>query len=110
MATQTTNLNLTKPGGDEDAMIIDINDNMDKIDAAVAGGNITVSIEGLSALPRIVTNSAITANHQVVSAFLSNQDAMADDDWTYQTGSGSITIYGTISGETDLSIYLAKIY
>lgn len=37
MASQTTNLHLKKPGLDDDALITDINNNMDIIDSAVAG-------------------------------------------------------------------------
>lgn len=44
MATYTTNLNLKKPGTSEDALIQDINDNMDKIDGkAIFGAGTAIS-------------------------------------------------------------------
>lgn len=44
MSTQTTNLNLVKPGDNDALDIADINDNMDTLDAAV--GAVDVSTDG----------------------------------------------------------------
>lgn len=44
MSTQTTNLNLVKPGDNNALDIADINDNMDTLDAAV--GAVDVSTDG----------------------------------------------------------------
>lgn len=109
MATSTTNLNLTKPAGTEDASVLDINSNMDKIDAAVGRNNLLVTFSSISALPQTISNSKITANHVVVNAEFSNPAAQASD-WSYTTSAGSITITGTISGTTTVYVHLSEVY
>jgi hypothetical protein len=109
MASYTTNLNLKKPGTDEDALILDINNNMDAIDSAIGAECIFITISNLSALPHTVTNSKITANHRVVDMVLSNTSAQPSD-WSYSTASGTLTISGTISAATNVFIQLAKSY
>lgn len=56
----TTNLNLKKPSLDDDALIADINDNMDKVDAAVQAGSEAIAIVSLGN-----THGAIDAGQYV---------------------------------------------
>ena len=109
MATQTTNLQLTKPEGTEDGSVLVINANSEKIDAAFGRNNVFISISNLSSLPHTVTNTKITANHRVVNMILSN-NAAQPSDWSYSTSTGSITLSGTISGTTNVYLCLAEYY
>lgn len=105
----TTNIGLTKPAGTADAEIGVINNNMDTIDAAFGRNNLFVSISNLSALPYTYSNSKITAKHRVVNMVLSNTAAQPSD-WSYSSAAGSITISGTISGTTNVYLYLAEVF
>lgn len=109
VATSTTNLGLTKPAGAEDAKVLDINSNSDKIDAAFGRNNVFVSVTSLSSLPYTISNSKITANHRVVNAILSNT-LCQPSDWSYSTSAGSVTVSGTISGTTNLYLCLCEFY
>ena len=109
MATTTTNLGLTKPEGEENGSVLDINANSDKIDAAFGRNNVFLTISNLSALPHTATNSKITANHRVVNAVFTNP-AAAPSDWSYTTSAGSITLSGTMSGTTTVYLCLAEFY
>lgn len=109
MATSTTNIGLTKPAGGEDLLLSDINGNSDKIDTVIGRNNVFISISNLSALPYTAGNSRITANHRVVNMVLSNA-AAAPSDWTYTTTNGSVTLSGTISGTTNVFLYLSEFY
>ena len=109
MATTTTNLGLTKPEGEENGSVLDINANSDKIDAAFGRNNVFLTISNLSALPHTATNSKITTNHRVVNCILSNT-AVQPSDWTYTTAAGSITLSGTMSGTSTVYLYLAEFY
>lgn len=105
----TTNLALIKPDGDDDASVLDINSNMDTLDAAIGRNNLFFSVSNLSSLPHTITNTAITTRHRVVNCVLSNTLAQPSD-WSYSTSAGSITISGTISGTTNVYLNLAEVY
>lgn len=66
---------------------------------------IKVSVSSFSSLPQTVTDSRIKANDEVVHSVLSNP-GVQEDDWTVATSAGSLTISGTISGTTSLTLYL----
>lgn len=68
---------------------------------------IKVSTASFSSLPQTINNSKITANHEVINSVLSNPSAITSDI-TWTTASGSITLSGTISGSTTITLYLAK--
>ena len=106
---ETSNLKLKKPAGDEDASIVQINWNSDTIDAAFGRNNIYVSVSNLSALPFTYSNSKITAKHRVVNMVLSNTEAQ-QSDWSYSTSAGSVTLSGTISGSTNVFLYMSEFY
>lgn len=65
-----------------------------------------VDVSAFSSLPQTVSNNAITADHVVVNSVLGTPSAQTGD-WTVTTSAGSLTIAGTISGSTTLTLYLA---
>lgn len=75
-------------------------------DIEILGGVLQVDIASFSSLPQTVSNSAITADHVVVNSVLGTPSAQTGD-WTVTTSDGSLTVSGTISGSTTLTLYLA---
>ena len=67
MATYTTNLNLKKPALDDDALITDINSNMDTLDTAVTADRSSLDAlrDGLAIVSDGDTHIAITAGQWV---------------------------------------------
>lgn len=62
----------------------------------------------ISALPVTISDTAIETDMVVINAVLSNPAAQTND-WTVNTyTAGQATISGTISGTTDLTLYLMK--
>ena len=106
MATSTSYLSLSKPGDSEHWDVSKYNGNMDKIDAGVKKAVIKkVSKSSVSSLPTSISNSDITADMECVKAVLSNPAAQRSE-WTVTTAAGSVTISGTISGTTNITLYL----
>ena len=66
-----------------------------------------ITTDTISSLPHTYSNTKIKANHVVVDAQLSNPYAQASD-WTVTTANGSMTISGSISGSTTLTVKLTK--
>lgn len=60
----------------------------------------------VASLPTTISDEDIKANHEVINAVLSNPNAQAGD-WTVTTSAGSAVISGSISGTTDITLYLA---
>lgn len=60
-----------------------------------------------SSLPQTLSNANITADHIVMESILSNPSAQTSD-WTVTTSAGSLTISGSISGTTTITLYLLK--
>lgn len=58
-------------------------------------------------LPITLFDSKITDSHVVVESVLSNPTAQTSD-WTVTTSNGSVTIDGTISGDTNITLILDK--
>lgn len=67
---------------------------------------IVITSSSFSSLPQTITDSSITANHVVINSVLSNPSAQTGD-WTVTTSNGSLTISGSISGTTTVTLYLA---
>lgn len=65
----------------------------------------TITLSAVSALPFTHTNPSIMAEHKVVHSVMSNPSAQTSD-WTVTTEAGSLTISGTISGSTDITLDL----
>lgn len=68
---------------------------------------LVITTSSFSSLPQTITNSSITSNMVVVNSVLSNPSAQTDD-WTVSTSDGSLTISGSISGSTTLTLYLLE--
>ena len=66
-----------------------------------------VSKSSVSSLLTIITNSAITSDMECIHCVLSNPSAQTGD-WTVTTSNGSLTISGSISGTTNITLYLAE--
>ena len=66
-----------------------------------------VTKSSVSSLSTTITNSLITSNMEVVHSVLSNPSAQTGD-WTVTTSDGSLTITGSISGTTNITLYLAE--
>ena len=60
-----------------------------------------------SSLPQTITNANITSDHVVINSVLSNPSAQTDD-WTVTTSNGSLSISGSISGSTTITLYLMR--
>lgn len=69
-------------------------------------GIIVVSSATFTSLPQTITYADITSEHVAVNWMLTNPSAQTGD-WTVTTSNGSVTIDGTISGSTAITLYLA---
>jgi hypothetical protein len=75
--------------------------------AAVKLETLIVSISSVSSLPVTANNSDIESDMVVINSELSDPSAQISD-WTVTTASGSLTISGSISGTTNIKLYLTK--
>jgi hypothetical protein len=66
-----------------------------------------ITTDTFSSLPYTYSNTKIKAHHVVVDSQLSNPSAQTSD-WTVTTANGSMTISGSISGATTLTVKLTK--
>ena len=66
---------------------------------------LVIDVPSISSLPITVTDARIEKDHVVMNSILSNPSAQTDD-WTVNTSDGSLSINGSISGSTDLTLYL----
>lgn len=67
---------------------------------------LVITSSSFSSLPQTISNTAITESHVVINSVLSNPSAQTGD-WTVTTSNGSLTISGSISGSTTVTLYLA---
>lgn len=65
-----------------------------------------VTVPSFSSLPLTISNANITSNHVEMKTVFSNPSAQTSD-WTVTTSAGSLTISGSMSGSTSLTMYLA---
>lgn len=75
------------------------------LDSVVAKCLVLTS-SSFSSLPQTITNANITSDMVVINSVLSNPSAQTGD-WTVTTSDGSLTISGSISGTTTVTLYLA---
>lgn len=68
---------------------------------------IVVNMGTVSSLPKTVSNAKITADHVVIQAELGTPSAQTGD-WTVTTSAGSVTLSGTISGSTTVTLVLGN--
>lgn len=69
-------------------------------------GVVEITQSSVSSLPITISDSRILAKHKVVNSALSNPSAQMGD-WTVTTSAGSLTISGSISGTTDITLDLS---
>lgn len=74
---------------------------------SVEGKCLVLTTSAFSSLPQTIINSSISVDHVVVNSVLSNPSAQTGD-WTVTTWNGSVTIRGSISGSTTITLYLMK--
>lgn len=72
-----------------------------------ANGVLVINTNSFNSLPQIVSNTNITSSHVVVNSVLSNPSAQTSD-WQVETETGKLTLTGSISGDTTITLYLAK--
>lgn len=81
---------------------------INEVDAHAAKNEcLMLTVSGISSLSKTVSNSNIASDMVVVNSTFSNPAAQTGD-WTVTTGTGTLTISGTISGTTDVTLYLMK--
>ncbi len=68
---------------------------------------LVVSCGTISSLPSTINDDDITEDMVVVNQTL-GAPAAQTGDWTVSTSNGSLTISGSISGSTTLTLYLSK--
>lgn len=68
---------------------------------------LVVNMGTVSSLPKTVSNAKITADHVVIQAELGTPTAQTGD-WTVTTSAGSVTLSGTISGSTTVTLVLGN--
>ena len=66
-----------------------------------------VTQSSVSTLPKTITDSRITADMEVLHSVLSNPSAQTGD-WTVTTYGGYLTITGSVSGTTNITLYLTE--
>ena len=66
---------------------------------------LVIEVASFSSLPQTVTNKNITSDMVVTNSVLGTPSAQTGD-WTVTTANGSLTIAGSISGSTTLTLYL----
>ena len=110
MSSSTTKFGLTKQAGDENQSLPILNQNLDKIDQEINKSRpLPLSKSSVSSLPTTITDSRITATMICPPGGmrLSNPSAQRSD-WTISTAAGSVTISGTISGTTNIYLWLEE--
>ena len=68
---------------------------------------VVVSTNSISALPTTLNHASITNDMVVIKSILGTPSAQTSE-WSITTGTGQLSISGTISGRTSLTLYLAK--
>lgn len=68
---------------------------------------LVLTSSSFSSLPQTITNANITSDMVVINSVLSNPSAQTGD-WTVTTSNGSLSISGSISGSTTITLYLMR--
>lgn len=100
----------TYASGTVGAAIGTVSANIDTVSAEVKKQALIVDCGSFSSLPRTVSNASITADMVVIKSDLSDPAAATANDWKATTSAGSLTISGSISGTTSLTLYLSRSY
>lgn len=75
--------------------------------AEVYATTLVIEVASFSSLPQTVTDENITSDMVVTNSVLGTPSAQTSD-WTVATANGSLTITGSISGSTAMTLYLAR--
>jgi hypothetical protein len=67
---------------------------------------LVVTVPSFSSLPTTFYDSRINGDHVVNNWYLGTPSAMTGDHWDITTGTGQLTITGSISGSTTLTLHL----
>lgn len=87
---------------------LSVNEKIDDVETtAELRSCLVVTQSSISSLPTTISNVNITSDMVVVNSVLSNPAAQLSD-WSWTTANGSITLSGTISGTTNITLYLMK--
>ena len=78
-----------------------------KIDNTKADKCLVITKAAFNSLPQTITDSRIKSDMVVINSILGTPSAQTGD-WTVVTSDGSLTVSGTISGSTTLTLYLIK--
>lgn len=70
-----------------------------------SANTVVVELPAFSSLPQTITDGRIRERHVVINSILGTPSAQTND-WTVATSDGSLTVSGTISGSTTLTLYL----
>lgn len=68
---------------------------------------LVITTSSISSLPQTITNSNITSDMVVVNSVLSNPSAQTSNI-TVNTSNGSLTLSGSLSGSTTITLYLLE--
>ena len=78
----------------------------EKVDTKISANKcLVITKAAFSSLPQTITDSRITSDMVVINSVLGTPSAQTGD-WTVETSNGSLTVSGTISGSTTLTLYL----
>lgn len=110
-STFTGNLNLEKQASDQYYDITVVNDNLQLVDDAFGRNHVIATLSNVSSFGAngvSYTDPKITKKHRVVNMVLSNPEAQKGD-WTYDVIDGKITLKGTVSGTTNITLFLVEV-
>ena len=80
----------------------------ERVDTALTLSEVLVATKSsVSSLPTTISDANIEDDMICINSELSNPSAQLSD-WTVTTATGSLTISGTISGTTNITLYLMK--
>ena len=100
--------------GDSDFFATDNGTNTTKVTAqdildasAQEVGILMIQTASFSSLPKLIENTAIKADAVVLNSWLSDESVMVGD-WEIVPSAGALTITGSISGTTTMTLIIAN--
>lgn len=93
----------TKVSAISDANNTSLTELLENVDAKC----LVITSASFSSLPQTITNANITSDMVIINSVLSNPSAQTGD-WTVTTSNGSLSISGSISGATTITLYLMR--
>ena len=77
------------------------------IDSVLKDRALEITLSSVSSLPQTVSNANVESDMVVIKSYLSNPAAQTEE-WSVSTSNGSLTVSGSISGTTNITLYLLK--